>query len=346
MRKVLLVLLSILLVTLPLVSFADENVVNVFNWEEYICEDAIKLFEQETGISVNYMNFTNNEDMLPQVRNSPAQFDVVFPSDYAIERLIKEDLLQPINFDNIPNIKYINPNLIKPDYDPTGEYSIPYMWGTVGILYNTKMVDGEITSWEALFDAKNQNNVFMQLSVRDSMGVALKSLGYPMNSLNPYEITEAKDRLIKQKQDGIVKAYQYDEIKDKMVLGEAALAVVYSGDAQYAIDLNSDLAYVVPTEGSNIWVDGMVIPKAAKHRENAEKFIDFICRPDVAAMNCQEIWYSTPNTEAEVLMGAEYTDNLTINPTQDIIDRCEFFKDVGDFLTVYNTMWEQVISSK
>lgn len=346
MRKALLVLLSILLVTLPLTSFADDNVVNVFNWEEYICEDAIKLFEQETGISVNYMNFTNNEDMLPQVRNSPAQFDVVFPSDYAIERMIVEDLLQPINYDNIPNIKYINSNLLKPDYDPTGEYSIPYMWGTVGILYNTKMVEEVPNSWESLFDSKNQNNVFMQLSVRDSMGVALKSLGYSMNSLDPYQLNEAKERLIKQKKDGIVKAYQYDEIKDKMVLGEAALAVVYSGDAQYAIDLNSDLAYVVPMEGSNIWVDGMVIPKAAKHRENAEKFIDFICRPDVAAMNCQEIWYSTPNIEAETLMGEIYTDNLTINPTQDIIDRCEFFKDVGDFLTVYNTMWEQVVSSK
>jgi len=221
------------------------------------------------------------------------------------------------------------------------------MWGTVGILYNTTMVDEPITSWASLFDTRYHNNVFMMYSIRDTMGIALKYLGYSMNTRNPLEINAAKEALIQQKKAGIVKAYQVDETKDKMVAGEAALALVWSGDAQYAIDLNPDLAYVVPIEGSNIWVDAMVIPRGARNKANAEVFINFMCRPDVAEMNCNEIWYSTPNTAAVERMGEDYQDNLTMNPTQDIIDRCEFFNDIEDnYLIIYNTMWNEIMSAK
>lgn len=314
MRKRLTCMLLLLVMIVPLSGFAEE-VVNVYNWEDYISTDTLAMFTQETGITVNMMNFTTNEDMLVKVRNSPSSFDVVFPSDYCIERMIAEDLIAPINFENVPNIQYIDPNLLKPTYDPTGAYSVPYMWGTVGILYNITMVDEPVTSWSVLFDTKYKNNVFMIDSIRDCLGVTLKYLGYSMNTRDPLELNAAKELLIKQKKDGIVKAYQVDETKDKMVAGEAALALVWSGDAQYAIDLNPDLAYVVPDEGSNIWVDGMVIPKAAKNVANAEKFIDFMCRPDIAQMNCNEIWYSSPNTEAIKLMGDDYINNLTMNPT-------------------------------
>lgn len=337
-------LLLLLVMALPSAGLA-EGVVNVFNWEDYISQDALDLFTEETGITVNYMNFTTNEDMLVKVRNSPSSFDVVFPSDYCIERMIHEDLLSPIDFANVPNLQYIDHNLLNPSYDPTGEYSVPYMWGTVGILYNTTLVASPVTSWSVLFDQQYQNNVFMMDSIRDCLGVALKYLGYSMNTRDPLELNAAKDLLIKQKKDGIVKAYQVDETKDKMVAGEAALALVWSGDAQYAIDLNPDLAYVVPDEGSNIWVDGMVIPKAAKNKANAELFIDFMSRPDVAQMNCNEIWYSTPNVAAIELMGDEYRDNLTMNPTQEIVDRCEFFLDIQDFIQIYNTMWLEIKSA-
>ena len=345
MRKRLICKLLLLMVlVLPTASLAEE-VVNVFNWEDYISQEALALFTQETGITVNYMNFTTNEDMLVKVRNSPSSFDVVFPSDYCIERMAQEDLLAPIDFANVPNMVYIDPNLLNPSYDPQGIYSVPYMWGTVGILYNTKMVDAPVTSWGALFDAQYQNNVFMMESIRDCLGVALKYLGYSMNTRDPLELNAAKELLIKQKKDGIVKAYQVDETKDKMVAGEAALALVWSGDAQYAIDLNPDLAYVVPDEGSNIWVDGMVIPKAAKNKANAEKFIDFMTRPDIAQMNCNEIWFSTPNVGAIELMGEEYIGNLTMNPSQDIIDRCEFFLDIQDVIPIYNAMWLEIKSA-
>ncbi len=342
MKKVLSLLVTLVLV----MSFASTalaaEVVNVFNWYDYICPEVITLFEEETGIHVNPMYFTTNEDMMVQVEASPSSFDVLFPSDYCIERLIANDLLEKIDFANVPNATQVLPSLLNPAYDPTNEYSIPYMWGTVGILYNTTMVDEVVDSWSILFDTKYQSNVFMYDSLRDTMGVTLKYLGYSMNTRNPVELEEMQQKLIEQKKSGVVKAYQVDEIKEKMAAGEAALAICWSGDAQYAIDLNEDLAYVVPKEGSNIWVDGMVIPKGAKNKENAEKFIDFLCRPDIAQMNCEEIWYSSPNTGAIELMGEEYQDNLTMNPTEDIIDRCEFFHDLGIYTELYNTLWLEI----
>jgi len=182
-------------------------------------------------------------------------------------------------------------------------------------------------------------------SLRDTMGITLKYQGYSMNTRNLVELKAATDKLVQQKK--LVKAYGVDEIKDKMAAGEAALAVMWSGDALYAMELNEDLAYAVPKEGSNIWVDPMVIPATAKNKENAEKLIDFLCRPDIAQRNCEYIWYSSPNEGAIELMGEDYQQNLTINPPQEIIDNCEFFNDIPDnFLKVYNILWEQVKNAK
>ena len=236
-----------------------------------------------------------------------------------------EDLLAEINYDNVPNMSYTLESLLNPDYDPNNAHSVPYMWGTVGILYNTTMVSEPVDSWGILWDTDYMNNVFMLDSIRDTMGVTLKYLGYSMNTRDPVALEAAKQKLIEQKQSGVVKAYQVDETKDKMVAGEAALAVMWSGDAQYAIDLNPDLAYAIPKEGSNVWVDCMVIPKTAKNKENAEAFINFLCRPDIAQKNCEAIWYSTPNTEAIKLMGEEYTSNTTMNPSAEDVANCVAF---------------------
>ena len=326
---------------------AAEGTVNVYNWEDYINDEVIAMFEAETGIKVNYMGFTTNEDMLVQVRTNPGQFDVVFPSDYAIERLMKEDLLAEIDYDKVPNAVNIAEWLKDPGYDEGGKHSVPYMWGTVGILYDTTKVTETVDSWGILFDAKYQKDVFMLDSIRDSMGIALKYLGYSMNTRDVAEIQKATELLIKQKTDGIVKAYQVDETKDKMIAGEAALALVWSGDAQYAINLNENLAYAVPKEGSNVWVDGMVIPKTAANMDNAHKFIDFLCRPDIAQMNCEYIEYSSPNAAAVELMGEEYQNNPNLNPPQEVIDRCEFFHDIEDaFLAFYNNRWSEVKNAK
>ena len=344
--KKLLSLLLVALLVLPAAAFADE-VVNVFNWYDYIDESVFEQFTEETGIQVNDMYFTTNEEMMVQVEANPGAFDVCFPSEYIVERMLEKDLLAEINYDNVPNFQYTLENLQNPSYDPNNAHSVPYMWGTVGILYNTTMVEEPVTSWGILWDEKYVNNVFMLDSIRDSMGITLKYLGYSMNTRDITALEAAKTKLIEQKAAGIVKAYQVDETKDKMVAGEAALAVMWSGDAQYAIDLNPDLAYAIPQEGSNVWVDCMVIPKDAKNKENAEKFINFLCRPDIAQKNCEAIWYSSPNTGAIELMGEDYTGNTVMNPDQADIDNCEYFNDIDEaFLAVYNALWQEVKNAK
>ena len=347
MKKILSLTLIALMLMMLLPAVQAEGVVNVFNWEDYIDPDVLTLFEEETGIKVNYMNFTTNEDMMVQVRTNPAAFDVIFPSDYVIERLIKEDLLLELEMDQIPNADGTLDWMKNPSYDPDHKYSVPYMWGTVGILYDTTRVTGPIDSWSVLFEDTYKGEIFMLDSIRDSLGLAMKYLGYSMNTRDPLELNAAKDLLVKQKQDGIVKAYQVDETKDKMVAGEGILGVVWSGDAQYAINLNENLAYVVPKEGSNVWVDGMVVPKAAKNPENAHILINFLSRPDIAMMNQDYIQYSTPIEGAVELLGEEYLENTNINPTQETIDSCEFFYDIPpEFMTIYNALWSQVKNAK
>ena len=336
----------------------SSKVVNVYNWEDYIDPAVIAMFEAEYGIKVNYMCFTTVEDMIVQVEANPGAFDVCFPSDYIIERMINKDMLAEINFDNIPYSDQILDHLLYPDYDPENKYSLPYMWGTVGILYNTTMLpdlDPETTSWSILWDPQYQNSIFMMDSIRDSMGVTLKFLGHSANSTEIPALFEARDKLIEQKKMGVVKAYQVDETKDKMVAGEAAMAVMWSGDAMYAIDLNEELDYFVPIEGSNVWCDSAVIPVTAKNKDNAEKFINFLCRPDVAAMNWNYIWYSTPNKGAIELIedpegdyeGYEYSDNRTLSPTDEIMDKCEFFRDIPEnYLSVYEALWMDLKNTK
>ena len=345
MKKFIALVLSVMLL-LP--AFAlGEGSLTVFNWEDYIDRSVIEQFENETGIKVNYVCFTTNEDMMVQVEANPGHFDLCFPSEYIVERMISQDMLAEINYDNVPNAKYIIDSLRNASYDPNNVHSVPYMWGTVGILYNTTMVNEPVDSWEILWNEKYQKDVFMLDSYRDSMGVSLKSLGYSMNSVNILELELAKEKLLEQKRIGTLKAYQVDETKDKMVSGEGALAVMWSGDALYAMDLNEDLAYCVPKEGSNVWVDSMVIPKHAKNKENAEKFIDFLCRPDIARKNCEYIWYSTPNSGAIDLMGEEYANNTAINPTEETLARCEFFRDIVEpFRSLYVTLFEEVKSAK
>jgi spermidine/putrescine-binding protein len=338
-------MLIALLLCAPAASYAAQEV-NVYNWEDYIADDVLALFEQETGIRVNYMRFTTNEDMLVQVRADPTNYDVIFPSDYIIERLISEDLLDTLDYENIPNAANLMDWLKAPSYDPAGEHSVPYMWGTVGILYNTSMVSEPVDSWAVLWDTAYENNVFMMDSIRDTIGVAMKLLGYSINERSQEALDLVKDKLIEQKRAGIVKAYQVDETKDKMIAGEAALAVMWSGDAAYAMSYNEDLAYVVPKEGSNVWVDGMCIPKGARNKENAERFIDFLCRPDIALINFEEIWYSTPNAGTVAMLDEETLADETIFPTDETIARCEFFKDIAADIQRYNRVWLAVKSAR
>lgn len=345
MKKLLAAFLCLVLSAAALPALADGEV-NVYNWEDYIAEEAIRLFEEETGIKVNYMRFTTNEDMLVQVQADPTNYDVIFPSDYIIERLVREDLLEPLRFENIPNADLTLDWLKTPDYDPDMTYSVPYMWGTVGILYNTTMVKEPVTSWTAMWDMYYLDNVFMMDSIRDTIGVTLKMLGYSMNTRDRDALEEAKEKLIEQKRLGIVKAYQVDETKDKMIAGEAAMGLMWSGDAAYAMSYNENLTYVVPSEGSNVWVDAMCVPKGAKNVENAEIFINFMCRPDIALLNFEEIWFSTPNSGVLPLLDPEVLEDETIFPSQETIDNCEFFNDISQDIQTYNRIWLAIKSAR
>ena len=314
----------------------------VFNWFDYIDPDVIDLFEEETGISVQYVNFTTNEEMYTKLEAGAGTYDVIFPSEYMIERMIAHDMLAGLDLDAMPNFANIMDNLKDPSYDPGNAHSVPYMWGTLGYVYNTEMIDEELTSWGALFDEAYSGQVLMMNSMRDTIGLALKYQGHSMNTRDEGELNAAKDLLVEQKQKGIQSGYLLDEIKDKMVGGEAAIGVVYSGDAQYAIDENDSLRYVIPEEGSNIWVDGMCIPKTSKHISEAQMFIDFMCREDIAQMNFDYIRYCSPVQAVADNLSEEEAAMPALNPSPEVIAKCEYFNDVEDAMELYEGVWMEV----
>ena len=345
MKKILVVLLAIALV-LPVIGCSSRETLNVLNWGDYIDPDLIKQFETENNVKVRYSTMASNEEMLVKLRAPDSVYDLCFPSDYIIEKLIQEDLLAPLNKANIPNRANIGDRFwaATESFDPGNVYSIPYMWGTVGILYDTTKVDEPVDSWAILWNEKYAGQVVMYDSVRDSIAVALLSLGYDMNTRSETEVQEAQEALSWQKKN-VLQGYGTDEIKTDMINGKTTLAVVYSGDAVYAMDESENLAYAVPKEGSNLWFDNIIIPKTSKNKELAEKFINFLCDAEVAAQNTEYICYSTPNDAAFELLPDEMKESETYNPPTDVWERCEIFHDLGDFARVFNDAWEKVIQS-
>lgn len=320
--------------------------VYVFNWGEYLDLETIDMFEQETGIKVIYEEYETNEAMYPKVEAGGAQYDVVCPSDYMIAKMIDNDMLAQLNWDKLPNAKAnIGAQYYEQSeqFDPGNKYSVPYCWGTVGILYNTSMVDEPVTSWSILWDEKYADSILMQSSVRDLFMVGLKLNGYSMNSTDRDELEVAKKSLIEQKP--IVQAYVVDQVRDKMIGGEAALGVIYSGEAIYTQRENPDLEYAIPEEGTNVWIDSWVVLKDSPNKENAEKFIDFMCRPDIALMNFDYITYSTPNDAAKELIEDEDIYNSPIafpDLSQYDLETFSYLGDEADAL--YNSLYKEIMS--
>ncbi len=333
----------------PASSTKGSGEVVVYNWGEYIDPDVLKQFEEETGIKVVYEEFETNEIMYPKVAAGAAAYDLICPSDYMISKMIDNDLLQPINYDHIPNFKNIDETYLEQSrgFDPDLQYSIPYCWGTVGILYNKSMIEegDTVDSWEILWDEKYKDSILMQDSVRDAFMVPEKMLGYDINTVDEDEIKECSEKLIEQKP--LVQAYVVDQVRDKMIGSEAALGVIYSGEAIYTQRENEDLEYVIPKEGSNVWIDSWVIPKDARNVENAEKFLDFLCRGDIALKNFEYITYSTPNKAARELIEDEDIRNSTIAfPTAEMLKNCDVYKYIGeDGDALYQKYWDKVKSS-
>lgn len=335
-------------------SHSDE--LYVYNWGEYIDPEVIELFEEETGIHVTYDMFETNEEMYPVIEAGAVCYDAVCPSDYMIQKMVENDLLAEINFDNVPNISNIDPMFMESSrsFDPQNRYSVPYTWGTVGILYNTERIE-ELgaeppAKWSDLWNPIYQGEILMQDSVRDAFMVALKSMGYSMNTENPEELAQARDLLIAQKP--LVQAYVIDQVRDKMIGGEAAVGVIYSGEMMYIqeevanLGLDYSLEYVIPEEGTNLWFDSWVIPANARNKENAEKWLNFLCRPDIAKMNFEYITYSTPNSAAKDMLDEDIRNNKALFPSMDKLANSEVFRYLGDESdAVYNDMWKKVKSN-
>ncbi len=354
--KKLAVLLMILLVLsvfpASAVSAAGDTVyLRVYNWGEYVSNgedgtlDTIKEFERRfPHIKVDYTTYATNEELYAKLKSGAASYDVIFPSDYMISRMIEEDMLVKLNFDNIPNFSDVMDSFKNLEYDPTNEYSVPYTWGTVGIVYNTTMVEEAPTSWEALWDPAYTNQILMFNNSRDAFGIALKKLGYSQNTTEKAKLDEAAEELKEQK--SVLQAYVMDEIFDKMQSGEAALAPYYAGDALTMIADNPDLAFVIPEEGTNRFVDAMVIPKGVRYQKEAEQFINFMLETDIAMANIEYLGYSTPQQSVYDRLDEEIIHNGVSYPDDTVLDKCDTFINLPDETNDYmKELWVDILAS-
>ena len=350
MRKtiVCLLLVCVLAFSLMPAACASDNEITVYNWGQYISDgtdgslDVIAEFEKETGIKVNYLTFDSNESMYTKLKTGGAAYDIIIPSDYMIGMLIEENMLEPLNFDNIPNYQYIDEAFRNQAYDPNNMYSVPYTWGTVGLIYNTQYVSAEdAASWNCLWNKDYAGKVLMFDNPRDAFAIAESILGFSYNTTDTAELQQAAE-LLKQQKD-VVQSYVMDQIFDKMQRGEAWAAPYYAGDFLTMVEENPDLAFSYPQEGFNIFIDAMCIPKGCQNKEGAEAFINFLCRPDICAANLDYLGYSTPESAAKELMDPEVTSSPVAYPDEQTLSASESFSSLPIEATqTMNDLWLDV----
>lgn len=345
----------VLLVTLIVTghSVKSDRVVNVCSWGEYIDENLITQFEEETGIRVNYQTAESNEALYSLIKMGGADFDVIVPSDYMIARLIEEDMLAELDYDNIPNFDLIDDTYKHLSYDPENKYTVPYTWGALGIIYNTAMVSEPITSWSAMFDPQYAGQVLMINNSRDAIGAALLSLGYSLNTTDESQLEEAFSLIKQAKDNGVYQAFVMDEVFGKMEGGNAAIAMYYAGDYLTMLENNEDLAFVIPEEGSNWFVDAMCVLKSSQHKDEAEEWINFIASTDANLANMDYIWYASPNAEALEEYPAYYQEvndeeldpelYEIMAPSEETLARCELYKNLPKAtLRLYDSLWTRL----
>ncbi len=328
---------------------SDDRVkLNVYNWGEYMAngdDDSLNIekeFEAKyPNIDVVYTTYDTNEILYAKLKTGSVSYDVIIPSDYMISRMISEDMLQKIDFNNIPNFQSIMDKFKNLDYDPTNEYSVPYTWGTVGIIYNKEKITEPVTSWDILWDKDYEGRVLMFDNPRDAFGIALKKLGYSQNTTDTDKLLEAAEELKAQRE--VCQAYVMDDIFNKMEIGEAWAAPYYAGDFMTMVEENEDLAWCMPEEGSNMFFDAMCIPKNAKHKYEAELFINFLLEKEIGKSNIEYIKYSTPNQLVYDALSDEVKNSEVSYPSQEILDKCDVFvnlpEDVNQFM---QDLWPEI----
>ena len=348
MKKFLLILIFIFLNIFSFNCAASNEVINVYSWGEFISNGADKSvnvntkFTEETGIKVNYKTFQNNEELFAKISGGGADYDVIIPSDYMISRLIEKNMLAKINFENIPNYKFILPQFKNLNFDPKNEYSVPYMWGVIGIFYNKNEVKEKI-NWDILWNEKYKNKILMFDNARDSFAISLLRMGESINTTDKNIWRKAADELIIQKP--LVQAYVMDQIFDKMDNAEAVLAPYYAGDAAAMIKNNPNIGFIIPEEGTNRFIDSMCIPKSSKNKGLAEKYINFMCRTDIALANVKKTGYSTPHSEAYNLLDDEIKNSPIFYPDKKTIEKSQIFINLPEDINKYiDELWVEVKS--
>ena len=332
----------------PVASTRSDVTINVYNWGEYISNgtegslDVNAEFTARTGIQVNYTTYDTNESMYAKLASGGGDYDVIIPSDYMVSRMIQEDMLAELDFANIPNFQYIDKDFKNPDYDPENKYSVPYTWGLVGLFYNTDYVTAEeAQSWSLLWDEKYAGKILMFDNSRDSFGIAMRLLGYSFNTEDEQQWREAADLLVQQAP--LVQSYAMDQIFQKMESGEAWIAPYYSGDAAILVEENDNIAFSVPEEGTNYFVDAICIPRTSTHKAEAEAYINFLCDPEISYENCSYIGYSTPETAAKEMMDPEITENEMYYPSEETIANTEVFINLSDTTNqLLDSLWAEV----
>lgn len=349
MKKIfyLFISLSLIFSSTAIISHAEQKSINVYNWAEYISDgeddtmDVNAEFEKRTGIKVNYTNYATNEDLYAKLKSGGANYDVIIPSDYMLERLKVEGMLQKINFKNVPNYKYITEEYKNMFYDPTNEYSVPYTVGMVGLIYNKKYVSGTPDSWSLMWDGAYTDKILMFESPRDAFAIAQNLLGIDLNTEDPKEWQKVADKLKEQR--NVLQSYVSDEIFNKLESGEAYIGAYYAGDYLSMVEKNPDLGFVYPKEGTNFFVDAMCIPKNAEHKDYAEMYINFMLEPDVAKANAEYICYATPNTAVMEMDDYEYKDNEIIYPNARVRKNTQYFHNLSpETLQLMSDLWEEV----
>jgi spermidine/putrescine transport system substrate-binding protein len=333
-------LLSLVLIAATGCGSEEKQTLNVLNYDIYIDKSLLSEFEKANDVKIKYDTYATPEEMYIKAKAGASNYDLIISSEYMIERMISEGMVNKLNFDNIPNYKFIGEDFKNQPYDPDNEYAVPYFWGTLGILYNKNTVDASSDSWAMLWDENYSKKIIMMDSQRDSFGAALKLLGYSMNTVNEKELDEAKELLLKQKP--LVMAYITDGAPDIMVNEEADMALVWSGEAVAAMAENENLDFVIPKEGSNIWIDAMFVPSTTKNQPLAEKFIDFLCSKEATLKNIEEVWYSTVHTEAIKEVDEELLNNPAFNIPQEDIAKMEMLRDPKEFLELYTDRWTEI----
>lgn len=318
----------------------SSNKLVIYNWGDYIDPELLTQFTEETGIKVQYETFDSNEAMYTKIKQGGTTYDIAVPSDYMIDKMRQEDLLVKLDKSKLVGFENIGQEFLAKSFDESNDYSIPYFWGTVGIVYNTTMLETAPEHWEDLWRPDYKNQVMLFDGAREVMGFGLNSLGYSLNSKDMAELATVEEHLTQLTPN--IKAIVADEMKGYLIQGDAAIGVTFSGEASEMLDANEDLVYVVPSEGSNLWFDNLVIPKTVKHTEEAYAFINFMLRPEIAAQNAEYIGYATPNTKAKELLPEEITSDEAFYPNDETIAKLEVYDNLGkEWTGIYNDLFLQ-----